>query len=699
MLPGKRRPARHRVACVGRRCSRTPSFAARAADVARHRHDGQRRVPRRRGVAERWSSSSARSRARRPSRPRRSSHNIAATRRAFGLSQRGDARPPIRRRRTTAQARHSAPRPHAIAQIRLLDPNRLSPTFNVKQQVQVVLRVQVDARHRPLPSRPTTTSRSRCASSTSPACRLAADPGSNTHLVYTHGYGVVARTTTTLPDGLPNFVEKDLPPTGPLPITQPRIYFGQMSPSYSIVGAPAGSTPKEFDRPSARAAGAIDNTYDGGGGVPIGSFLHRRRSTPGSCTARASCSPATINSDSQLLTVRNPRARVAAVAPWLTLDGDTYPTVVDGQIVWVVDGYTTSNNYPVLAADQPAQRDVEHADSERLDRHPAEHLGQLHAQLGEGDGRRLHRQGHAVRLEPAVAAATRSWQTWEKSFPGLVQPQIEIPAALLAAPALPAGPVQRAAQPADPLPRAPTPSSSTAAATSGRCPNDPTVGATTSTELARQEGHRQRSDRSRRYYMSLSPRRSTSAATFSLSSPLVTLNGRNLAAFLSVDSQPGRLRPVHAARAAVEPIDREPVADPERHRVGLRASPSSSPCCAAATRGSCSATCSRCRSAGRSSTSSRSTPRRRRVASFPILQRVIAIYGNGARRLQHTLEGALHRRLAWLPTRAQLRPPQLPATSNPRLKIALTTRPTTSKAPARRTCTNAIAAYQSGQIG
>ena len=53
-----------------------------------------------------------------------------------------------------------------------------------------------------------------------------------------------------------------------------------------------------------------------------------------------------VNSGSQLLTVRDPRARVAQVAPWLTLDGDVYPAVVGGQVEWVVDGYTSSSNYP-----------------------------------------------------------------------------------------------------------------------------------------------------------------------------------------------------------------------------------------------------------------------------------------------------------------------------------------------------------------
>jgi hypothetical protein len=53
-----------------------------------------------------------------------------------------------------------------------------------------------------------------------------------------------------------------------------------------------------------------------------------------------------INSKSKILFERNPRERVAKVAPWLTIDGDPYPSIVDGKIMWIIDGYTTSAGYP-----------------------------------------------------------------------------------------------------------------------------------------------------------------------------------------------------------------------------------------------------------------------------------------------------------------------------------------------------------------
>src|SRR5581483_5507534 len=97
------------------------------------------------------------------------------------------------------------------------------------------------------------------------------------------------------------------------------IYFGQNSPSYSIVHTKQA----EFDYPNSSEAGQQNFTYDGRGGVPIGSLFHRLLS-------------GAITKSSRILYDRDPRARVQKVAPWLTLDGNPYPAVVGNRIVWVV---------------------------------------------------------------------------------------------------------------------------------------------------------------------------------------------------------------------------------------------------------------------------------------------------------------------------------------------------------------------------
>ena len=135
---------------------------------------------------------------------------------------------------------------------------------------------------------------------------------------------------------------------------------------------------------------------------------------------------------SQLLTVRDPRARVAKVAPWLTLDGDVYPAVVDGRVEWVVDGYTSTRELPRLPAGQPAQGDHELADQrDRLDRRPAEHArsttcsNSVKAVVDAYTGQvTLYAWNQADQPDPLL-------QTWENAFPGLVKPRVDIPPALL----------------------------------------------------------------------------------------------------------------------------------------------------------------------------------------------------------------------------------------------------------------------------
>ena len=86
-------------------------------------------------------------------------------------------------------------------------------------------------------------------------------------------------------------------------------------------------------------------TYTGEGGVEIGSFARRLLYAIKEQESNFLLSEA-VNENSKLLYVRNPRDRVEKVAPFLTLDGDPYPAVVDGRVQWIVDGYTTAATYP-----------------------------------------------------------------------------------------------------------------------------------------------------------------------------------------------------------------------------------------------------------------------------------------------------------------------------------------------------------------
>ncbi len=173
----------------------------------------------------------------------------------------------------------------------------------------------------------------------------------NETLVYTHGYGMVAAAgNERTADGNPVFLERGIPATGFLsdnPDFQPRVYFGEFSPEYSIVGAPEGTTPIELDYPSGSgdSASGMRTTFDGDGGPSVGNIFNRLIYALKFQSEQILFSD-DVNEESQILYDRDPRQRVSKVAPYLTLDSDPYPTVVDGRIKWIVDGYTLSANYP-----------------------------------------------------------------------------------------------------------------------------------------------------------------------------------------------------------------------------------------------------------------------------------------------------------------------------------------------------------------
>ena len=233
-----------------------------------------------------------------------------------------------------------------IANIRLMDPNVLSATFRQLQQIKPYYSfpesLDID--------RYTVNGVQRDAVVAVRELNIEGNPSRNwinDHLVYTHGFGFVAAFGNTVDlDGKPNFAVGDLPPTKGLGEFQPRVYFGENVPDYSIIGGVKTDSPVEFDFPDDTAANGQKNyTYTGTGGVPVGSFFNKLVFAIKYQEQKILLS-SLINKDSKILFERNPRERVAKAAPWLTLDGDPYPAVVDGKVLWIIDGYTTSAGYP-----------------------------------------------------------------------------------------------------------------------------------------------------------------------------------------------------------------------------------------------------------------------------------------------------------------------------------------------------------------
>ncbi|MCC6458644.1 MAG: UPF0182 family protein [Caldilineaceae bacterium] len=162
----------------------------------------------------------------------------------------------------------------------------------------------------------------------------------NRRLVYTHGYGVaaspVARVTR---DGLPSFYVKDLPPQGIITVTQPQIYFGELTNEYVI----ARTEEPEFDYP--RGEGNVTTRFEAESGIAMSTWarlLFAIHFADINILLNRD-----IDAESQLLWRRNIMERVNEVAPFLSYDQDPY-IVVDneGRLHWILDAYTVSNRFP-----------------------------------------------------------------------------------------------------------------------------------------------------------------------------------------------------------------------------------------------------------------------------------------------------------------------------------------------------------------
>lgn len=436
--------------------------------------------------------------------------NIAATRFGFGIEA---VRPVPVASTTSAGGRAAAAAVSGAVQPRLMDPNVIVPTITQLQQRTSYYRFKptMDVDRYPIGGKQTDVV---IGVRELNAQGLPRKTWTNQHLVYTHGIGVVAASLgQVVGKGLPQLLQSGIPSSGVLSGTTPlqeRIYFGQYSPNYSIVGAPPGKG-QEFDQPGETTA---SYSYSGHGGVPIASVWHRllyalRFGDKNLLFASG------FNKDSQLLYLRNPAARINAVAPWLSLDGDIYPVVADGHVTWVADGYTTSAQLP---------------DSQRFNFRSATTTtyNQSGAYARQPSTPVNYIRNSVVATVDAYTGAVTLYQkpgaptdpvlrVWEKSFPGLVKPASAIPAGLV--------PHLRYPQDLFNLQRAvlaryhgESPGAFYSTSQFWLVPGDPTTSGT-----AAQPSYYATTDVGGRQQ-------------FTLTSPLLTLNRSNIAAYLSVDS-------------------------------------------------------------------------------------------------------------------------------------------------------------------
>ncbi|WP_245784436.1 UPF0182 family protein [Geodermatophilus amargosae] len=411
-----------------------------------------------------------------------------------------------------------------IPNARLLDPNVLAGTFTARQQIRNVYgfpeKLDID--------RYTINGETRdyvvaVRELDSDSLSENQDTWINRHTVYTHGNGFVAapanQVVTGAEGGEPNFTSRDLPTTGDIEVEQGRIYYGELigNDNYSVVGAPEGADAREFDRPEDGSEGEVNNTYDGEGGVAIGSFF-RQLTFAIYYRERNFLLSGAVNDASKVLYVRDPRERVEKAAPFLEVDGDPYPAVIGGRVTWILDGYTTSDAYPY---------------SERME------LGEAAADAltGQGTSALPNEQFNYIRnsVKATVDAEDGTvtlyeWdvedpvlQAYQAAFPGTVQPKSDMSDELIAHVRYPEDlfKLQR-----DILTRYHVANPSDFYSQNDRwaVPSDPTQD--TQTEEAQPP-----------YYI-LAARPNEAGATFQLTSALNAFRRQNLSAFISASSDP-----------------------------------------------------------------------------------------------------------------------------------------------------------------
>ena len=151
------------------------------------------------------------------------------------------------------------------------------------------------------------------------------------HLINTRGCGLImAPAGRVLSNGRPDYQA--------VPLDRPELYFSPTLNGYAVAGT------QENERECGE-----DEPYTGEAGVAMSSFVRRAAFGLAFLDYNIVGSGA-IDDDSQMLWVRDIRDRLEKVAPFLSFDGDPYPAVVDGQVLWVADGYTSTARYPYAEA-------------------------------------------------------------------------------------------------------------------------------------------------------------------------------------------------------------------------------------------------------------------------------------------------------------------------------------------------------------
>ncbi len=265
--------------------------------------------------------------------------NIAATRSAMGITHVTTAAYPATSNLTASQLSANS---DTLNNIRLWDPTQTQPTYQKLQQIRsyyqfntlTLDRYKINGNETPVVVG---------VRELNPA-DLPSTSWVNTTLQYTHGYGmIISPSTQTTANGDPEFAVGGVPPlsnSGLEGVSQASVYFGLNNTGYVV----ADTKQPEIDYQLPSGAN-VETHYSGDGGVQLTSIFDRLMFAVRFNDVNLLISNQ-ITSDSRIMFARGIQARVAKAAPFLSLDADPYPVLLNGRISWVQDAYTTTANYP-----------------------------------------------------------------------------------------------------------------------------------------------------------------------------------------------------------------------------------------------------------------------------------------------------------------------------------------------------------------
>ncbi len=344
-------------------------------------------------------------------------HNIAATRAAWGIDQVDVRDFPAGSELTMADLEENS---LTIDNLRLWDTTVLPATYQNFQELRPYYTLEsVDTDRYVLDGQLTQV---MIAAREVDQRTLPQQNWVNNRLIYTHGFGaVMSQANAVESDGQPQFLLRDVPARATheeLELSQERVYFGETYFEDQPVIVRTGSAPQEVDYPLPQQ-GVENNQYGGEGGVVLDSWLRRLGFAVRYRDLNLLIS-GQIRDDSRVIVERNINEIVSKTAPFLDVDSDPYPVILDGRIIWVVDMYTASSHYPY-------SKEVDFGMRERLSRSSTITQGTNYMRNSvkatvdafNGDVR-----FYLVDSSDPLAAA------WADTFPDLFTPASEIPEGL-----------------------------------------------------------------------------------------------------------------------------------------------------------------------------------------------------------------------------------------------------------------------------